>query len=234
MTTPTRSLEVRADVLEHTQHHWQQRRHAGAAGARPAASIALVREAGTPGTSVAREVGARLGWQVYDHELLERISQESGLRLNLLENIDERQKNWLTESVEAFEAVPAVSENTYVRHLVQTVLSLGTLGHCVIVGRGAAFILPLDRTLRVRLVGDLEHRIEGAAHRQGLTRAEAARWVEQKERERTRFVRDHFLKDSTDPHHFDLILNTSRWSIADCADVIVEAARRVEARLART
>jgi cytidylate kinase len=233
MTTPTHSLEVRADVLEHTQRHWQQRSRAGDAATATAASIALTREAGTPGTSVAREVGARLGWQVYDHELLERISQESGLRLSLLESIDERQKNWLTESFEAFGAVPAVSESTYVRHLVQAVLSLGALGHCVIVGRGAAFILPGDRTLRVRLVGELQDRIEGAARRQGLTRQAAARWVEEKERERTRFVRDHFLKDSADPNHYDLVLNTSRWSVADCADVIVEAVRRVEARLIR-
>src|SRR5438309_857102 len=127
MTTPTRSLEARADVLEHTQRHWQQRRQAGQAGAAPAASVALMREAGTPGTSLAREVGARLG----------------------------------------------------------------------------------------------------------LTRQAAARWVEQTERDRTRFVRDYFLKDPTDPHHYDLTLNTSRWSVPECADLIVEAVRRVEARLAR-
>ena len=30
----------------------------------------------TPGTSVAREVGHRLGWTVYDHELLERVATD--------------------------------------------------------------------------------------------------------------------------------------------------------------
>jgi cytidylate kinase len=232
MTTPTRSLEVRADVLEHTQQHWQQRQREAGAGAATAASVALMREAGVPGTSVAREVGARLGWQVYDRELLERIAQESGLRLSLLERIDERHKNWLTEHVEAFGSVPAVGENTYAAHLVRALLSLGALGHCVIVGRGSAFVMPGDRTVRVRLVGRLEDRVEATARRLGLSREDAARWVEQTERERARFVRDHFLKDPADPHQYDLILNTSRWSVAECADLIAEAARRLEARLA--
>jgi cytidylate kinase len=230
MTTPIRSLEVRAENLEHAQRHWLERGREQSTAPAPALSVALMREAGTPGTSVAREVGARLGWQVYDHELLERIAQESGLRLNLLQSVDERQKNWLQEYVEALGAVPVVNENTYARHLVQTVLSLGALGRCVIVGRGAAFILPGERTLRVRLVGLLDERIDGAARRQGMSRQDAARWVEETDRERTRFVRDHFLKDSADPHQYDLVLNSSHWSVPECAGLIVDAVRRLESR----
>jgi cytidylate kinase len=232
MKTPTRSLEVRADVLEHTQQHWQKRQRESGAAPAVAASVALKREAGVPGTSVAREVGARLGWQVYDRELLERISQESGLRLSLLERIDERNRSWLTEFLESLGAGSGVSEGTYVAHLVRTLLSLGALGHCVIVGRGAAFVMPGDRTLRVRLVGRLEDRVESAARRFGLSREDAPRWVEQTERERSSFVRDHFLKDPADPHHYDLVLNSSAWSVAECADLIADAARRLEARLA--
>ena len=231
MTTPIHSLERQAETLEHAQRHWQERSREQSAAPAAALSVALMREAGTPGTSVAREVGARLGWQVYDHELLERIAAESGLRLNLLESVDERHKSLLTEWVEALGAVPAVSENTFVRHLVQTVLSLAALGRCVIVGRGSAFILPGERTLRVRLVGLADDRIEGAARRLGLSRSEAARWVEQTERDRSRFVRDHFLKDQADPHHYDLVLNSSRWSVAECAGFIVDAVNRQESRL---
>jgi cytidylate kinase len=231
MTTPIRSLERRAETLEHAQRHWQERHREQGAAPTAALSVTLMREAGTPGTSVTQEVGARLGWQVYDHELLERIAAESGLRLKVLESVDERHKHWLTEAVEAFGAVPAVGENTYVHHLIQTVLSLAALGRCVIVGRGSAFILPGERTLRVRLVGLLDDRIEGAARRRGLSRDEAARWVEQTERDRSRFVRDHFLKDQADPHNYDLVLNSSRWSVPECAEFIVDAVRRLESRL---
>src|SRR5439155_13551970 len=94
----------RTETLEQAQRHWQERRREQSVAPAAALSVALMREAGTPGTSVAREVGAGLGWQVYDHELLERIAAENGLRLNLLESVDERHKSWLTECVEALGA----------------------------------------------------------------------------------------------------------------------------------
>ncbi|HYT88680.1 MAG TPA: cytidylate kinase-like family protein [Gemmataceae bacterium] len=228
MTKPTLPLERQVEALEGAQRHWQAQPRAGQRAT--AFTIALSREAGTPGTSVARALGARLGWPVYDHELLERIAQETGLRVNLLQSVDERQKGWLTEATEAFASLPKVSESGFVRHVIETVLSLGTHGRCVIVGRGSFYILPAATTLRVRLVGDLEDRITVAAARLGVSRKEAAQWVEQTERDRLRFIKDHFLKDAADPRHYDLVLSTSRWSVAESAELIVQALHLLEAR----
>ena len=38
------------------------------------------------------------------------------------------------------------------------------------------------------------------------------------DRQRQSFVKDHFLKDPADPHHYDLVLNTSTWSVSDCLE----------------
>src|SRR5262249_26531940 len=81
--------------------------------ARPV-TVALARQAGTPGTSVAHALGARLGWTVYDHELLDRIAQETGLRASLLESVDERHQSWLVECIEAFAQQPAITASYYV------------------------------------------------------------------------------------------------------------------------
>ena len=115
-----------------------------------ALTITISREAGASGTSVAAEVGARLGWPVYDNALLEEIAREMHLRTRLLESVDERRMSWLLQVAESFSQDAPVSENAYVRHLVETILSLGSHGACVIVGRGAAHILPAATTLRVR------------------------------------------------------------------------------------
>ena len=91
------------------------------------------------------------------------------------------------------------SESAYVHHLVETVLALGILGECVIVGRGAAFILPAATTLRrVRLVGPVRERITALSRKLGITEPEAARQVRTIDRERTDFVEDHFFKDPSD------------------------------------
>lgn len=227
MITISPMVERQVAALDRAQRHWQERHRDETLNRRAGITIGITREAGTPGTSVAREVGRKLDWPVYDHELVERIAQEMGLRSTLLGSVDERRQSWLLESMRAFSSEKFASEGGYVHHLVQTLLSLASHGNCVIVGRGAAQILPYETTLRVRLVAPLESRILATAQRLGLNHEQAARWVADTDRNRTLFVRDHFHKDPTVTSNYDLLLNASRWSVAACADFIVDAARRL-------
>ncbi|MGE5194589.1 MAG: AAA family ATPase [Deltaproteobacteria bacterium] len=188
-------------------------------------SIAISREAGTRGPAVARAVAERLGWKVYDQELLELVARDLHVRVKLLENVDERHVPWLQECVESFAAVPAVREGKYVRHLIETMLSLATQGKCVFVGRGSPFVLPPATTLRVRLVAPLDDRIAAVGHDQNLSRQDAVHFIETTDRERAQFVKLHFLRNSSDPRHYDLFLNTAQFSIAECTDLIVEGLR---------
>lgn len=236
MFTSTMLLDRCAESLEHRQQHWSQRQRELTVDSENqsrvhAATLAITREAGTPGTSVAREVGARLDWPVYDHELVDLIAKETGLRTSLLDSVDERHRPWLLECFETLGSARRLSESGYAVHVFETVVALGLQGHCVIVGRGAAHILPSFSTLRVRLVGLLEDRVTNAARQQNLSREEAARWVEETDRERSEFVKAHFFMDPADPRHYDLVLNTSRWSVAECADFIVRALHQLESRL---
>jgi cytidylate kinase len=137
----------------------------------------------------------------------------------------------MTTCVEALLSVPSVSEHAYSRHLLRTLFSLAAHGECVIVGRGAAHVLPTATTLCVRLIGALEDRIDTMRDKLGCSRDEAARWVARTDQERNAFIQNHFLKDPTDPHGYDLVLNTSRLSVAECAGFIVEALRLFQARL---
>src|SRR5262249_38614543 len=141
---------------------------------------------------------------------------------------------WLKETMEAFSSAPTFGEHAYVRHLVQTILSLGTHGHCVIVGRGAPQILPAQSTLRVGLVSPLEDRINAWTQRFAISHDEAARRVRETDRERRRFIQDHFRKDPTDLHQYDLILNTSRWSVAECEAFILDAHDRMREHISAT
>lgn len=225
-----------SEALMRAFSHWERsgaKSRGHLPGDQPRAySIAISRQTGARGNTIAREAGQQLGWLVYDHELLERIAQEMKVRVSLLESVDERRVNWLEEQVEAFAHVPYVSENAYCRHLVQTVLSLGLHGECIILGRGANFILPARTTLRVRLVAGLEDRIGVMAQEFGISSHEAARLVRETDRQRAAFIREHFHQDVADPLHYDLVLNTSRLTVAECARLVVSALRKDERRAA--
>jgi cytidylate kinase len=197
----------------------------------PPVSVAISRQAGSRGAEIAQAVGARLGWPVYDHELLTRIAQEKGLSARLLEHLDERCPGWLEEVIAGFSTRPSPTEGTYMKHLLELLVSLGHIGHCVIVGRGAGYVLPPATTVRVRVVAPRALRVAKTERRKGVSKAEAERWVDQTDADRLLFVKSHFNRDPFDPLNYDLILNSGQYGPDECARLIVEAARMREAQV---
>jgi cytidylate kinase len=191
--------------------------------------IAFARQAGTYARETAQEVARRLGWPLYDRELLETISRETGLHAQLLESVDEKRQPWLRHALEELMGVAHVSEHKYVRHLVKTVLALGAKGSCVILGRGAVRILPVETTLRVRLVAPREDRVKRYAREEGITAEEAVSRIDATDRERAEFLRLHFNTDANDPAEYDIVLNTARYDPGACATIICEALKQRQA-----
>lgn len=186
-------------------------------------AIAISRESGIHAGDVARAVGRRLDWPVWDRELVAAAAEQLHSRASDLTTLDETHVSWLQESLESLLDFHCVSQIAYVRQLVKIFERLAERGQCIVVGRGAAHFMPIDSTLRVRLVAPLEYRVAALVRTTGLNAAQAARKVEKIEREQTRFVKDHFHKDPADPANYDLILNVARLSIDDCTRQIIDA-----------
>ena len=197
---------------------------------RPPFRIAISREAGALGHTVAAEVGYRLGWPVYDREILDKIGEDMRRPSQHLQALDERPGSWLEEFLAGLSSQHSVSPDRYLKYLVGAVRGLGQIGRCVIVGRGANFILPAETTLRVRLVASAEDRARVIAQRLNLGPREAAAWAERAVRERGVFVRRAFHQDVADPRHYDLVLNMSRLSVDEAADVIIRVLQGFEGR----
>jgi cytidylate kinase len=195
----------------------------------PPFTVAVSREAGALGSTVAAEVGRRLNWPVYDKELLGPIAEKAGATPFDLEGLDERTMGWLEEVTTNLVRSSHVSPYGYLKHLIGTVRALGAQGHCLIVGRGASWVLPPETTLRVRLVAAMPDRVRAVAERQHLSPRNAEVWITQTDAERARFVKKNFGADPADPHQYDLVLNTSRLSVADCTEAILGTLHRLEA-----
>jgi cytidylate kinase len=221
------------EALVRANQHWQLRHQEEVAGsekaAAPAFTIALSREAGTYGAAIARAVADRLGWPVYDSELLKRTATDLGVHQALLSSMDEHHVSWLSEYLEGLSPHRGISQYAFMRRLLEILLSLAAQGNCVIVGRGATKVLPTATTLRVRIVAPREHRIEAVQHEHGISRGEATRRVEATDRERDEFVREHFGMDATDPRNYDLLLNAARFPIEQGAELIMSALDRLRA-----
>lgn len=235
MTIKTTS-ELLGEAVLRAKEHWRRPRPDEKAEeawlpSKPVAlayTITISRESGAGGAAIAREIGRLLDWPVYDRELLEGIAKQSGLRSELLQTLDEKRSNWLTEILEAVTGVSTMSGASYARHLNETILALASHGHCVIVGRGATQIVPPQMSLRVRFAAALEDRIERIGKRLGVAKAAAREHVRSNDAHREGFVKDYFHHNVGDPHDYDLVVNTSRFSVQQSSRLVVDALRQLE------
>ncbi len=228
-TTPERLGEA----FERARRHWRMKRaeplQLPAAAPATALTVAISRECGAGGEAVAQALGARLGWPVYDRELVEKIAEETGLRTELVESVDEKRSSWLLECLQSFGGEKTLGSSEFARRLTETLLALAAHGQSIIVGRGATVILPGETSLHVRLVAPLRVRIARVKEKLGLSEHEAERRIADSDAERNGFVRAHFHVDPTDVHLYDLVLNTGRLSPPECAELIAAAAQQLSA-----
>ena len=230
------SSELMGEAVLRAREHWRRPRPGEVFTVAPAQSksaileytITISRESGAGGSAVARELGRLLGWPVYDRELLECIADKAGLRAELLESLDEKRSHWVTEVVESFAGVATMSGANYARQVAETILALAAKGHSIIVGRGSTIIVPPKNSLRVRLVASLDDRTERVRKRLGISKIEAIKHVCANDTQREGFVKDYFHHTVGDAHNYDLIINTSRFSIEQAAQLIIDALNKCQ------
>jgi cytidylate kinase len=190
----------------------------------PRLSVAISREAGARGGTIGRRVARKLGWQVYDQELLEYMAQEPAARLGLLESLAPAAAAWVEARLQELPGEQDRDHHPSVVQLARVVLALGAQGEVVLIGRGAGCILPRASTLHVRIIAPLEERISYMSQWMRLTREEAAERVRLRDNRRAEFLLTHFHRQPGDVYQYDLIFNSSQLGEEVCAELIAQAA----------
>jgi cytidylate kinase len=188
-------------------------------------TVAVSREAGSRGGTITRRVGRKLGWQVYNQELLEYIAQEGAFRQGMADDVPPAAAAWAAERLQTLLREGRLSDHPSVLELARVILLLGAQGNVVVLGRGAGCILPAETTLHVRIVAPLDDRIAYLSQWMRLTLPESAEQVRMRDSRRAEFVQGHFHRQPGDPYQYDLLLNSSLLGEELCAEVIAHAAR---------
>ena len=94
----------------------------------------------------------------------------------------------------------------------------------IFAGRAAHLITRgLPGGVHVRLIASPETRIMRVAGLLRCSHADAARHIERNDQARSRFVRTNFQREISDPHLYDLVLNTDRVPAESCVRLIARA-----------
>ena len=188
-------------------------------------TVAVSREAGSRGSSIAQRAAEKLGWEVYTQEMLEYIAQEPTIRDELVANLSPAALHWVEEQLEALPAGGPCGGDPLVADMTKVILALAAPGEVILIGRGAGIILPRASTLHVRIIAPLEDRIAYMSQWQRLTRDEAAEQVDVRDRRRADYLRSTFRRDSADIYQFDLLLNSTFLGEELSAELLVQTAR---------
>jgi cytidylate kinase len=194
-------------------------------------NICISREAGAGGGTIGRLVGTRLGWKVYDHELLEAIAQRMEIPTDEARAYDELAPSVVQDWILPLREEHYAPQEAYLDHLAKLIEAIGRAGESIIVGRGAGFMLAREETLSVRVVAPLKARAARLAERMGLSVRTARRAARDLDRRRNHFDRTMYRVEPTDPHNYDLVLDSNSLGLEIAAEVIVRA---VESGLPRT
>ena len=216
-------------VIERQMRNWELGRQQAPGPARGAPAetvhhfVAVSRQLGSGGEAIARAVGQELGWQVYNREILDYMAEEDAVQRRIYALQDERHEGWLETIMNALTPERPFKRHDYFHKLARAILTIARNEHAVFVGRGAAFLLPADRGLRVRIISPLELCVANLAGREGLTMEEAEKRVRTAGRERHSFFRAHFVPEPWAADHYDLVLNMECLSPAAAQGVILAA-----------
>jgi cytidylate kinase len=188
--------------------------------------IALSRLPAAGAAELGKKVAELLGYGFFGIEIVDQIARELGVQRRLVAGLDERVSTVIERYVaDAFRTRP-ITETDYLRAVVRTVATLGERGRAVILGRGAPYILPAARSLRVLVVAPREVRVARVAREEGLPAREAEERVAQRDAERQRFLRLDFGVEPDDPTLYDLVVNTATLGIEASAALVIDALRK--------
>ena len=188
-------------------------------------SVAISRETGSRGGSIGKRVGRKLGWQVYNQEVMEYISQDGAIEYDAGADLTPAAAQWAEQRWQAVVRHCNLNAQPSVAALARIILTLGAQGEVVLIGRGAGTLLPQESTLNVRIVAAKDDRIAYVSQWLRMTPEEASEQVELRDRRRNAFVSTYFRGQTNDVHQFDLVLNSSLLGEDLCADLIVQAAK---------
>ena len=192
---------------------------------------------GSGGSEVAAIVAKTLGWALLDNAVVDAVAARMGMSVAEVQAREER----VPSLVERLTAAMAMGSQEWMspmaaakrptdeqlievtRHVVEEAIASGPL---VVVGRGTQEMLAeRDDTLHVFCYAPRKALIARTMQREGVSAEEAARLVDDTNKQRDQWVRLHWERDRRAHENFDLSVNTERLGIQGAADLVVDAAR---------
>jgi cytidylate kinase len=185
--------------------------------------ITIAREPGSGGAPIAKAVADKLGFELVDEQIIEKVAKSVRKRKEIIKQIDEKARTGIEDVIHSILNKDYVDEVKYTKELFRVILAYACKGNVVILGRGGNFVTPFARGLHVRITAPYKVRLQRAIDFEGLNEAQAKKIIGKVEKERKDFVKQYLKHNISKANSYDLTLNTTYFQVNEARDVIIEA-----------
>jgi len=200
--------------------------------------VTISRMFGSGGSEVAAELAHRLHWSVLDNAFVDRVAIGLHVTRAQVQAIEERRPTLAERIADAFAygsqemlsapldaPLPPTEERILqvTHHVIDEAVSRGPV---VLVGRGAqAWLANREDAVHVMCVANREACIARVVEREGISAADAARRIDDTNRQRESYVKRNWSREWREPSNYHLCVNTGLLGVATAVDVIESVVR---------
>jgi cytidylate kinase len=217
MKAKARSFE---EIIEEQVRRWQLARTEEKKKDERISVITISREAGSGGNILAKRLSDQLEFDLFYQEFIHNMAESTHVSVRLIETLDEKGASVLEEWISSIVDKRHLWPDQYLQHLMKIIGTIGKHGRAVIVGRGANFVLPLEKRLSVRVIAPLKKRLRNVSQEFSVSVDEAGPRVLKTDSDRKAFIKKYFNEDIRHPLNYDLIINTGTLSIDDAVNAV--------------
>lgn len=190
--------------------------------------ITISRQFGSGGRTVGRQLAERLNIPFYDRELVKQVAEETGFDTKFIEENGEFSPSKSIFSFAVSQGVPCMQNGLSVSDFIfcmqrQVILKLAEK-LCVIVGRGADYILrDRDDVFDVFIHASMENRADRIVRLYGESEKKPEQRLADKDKKRKIYYKHYTDREWGDAKNYDMCLDSGRIGIDKCVDLIIDA-----------
>ncbi len=170
------------------------------------------------GKELARDLSEKMGYPCLCREDLVEAATREGIQVGKLE--------MSTIKAGAFTERLARERDHYLAFSRAFICERALQGDLIYYGRTGHLLLPgVNHVLRVRVVQELEHRIQGIMEHMGLEREKALRYIRDVDEDRAHWVRSMYGISVEEPINYDVTINLQKISVGNAATALVSTAQ---------
>lgn len=190
----------------------------------------IARQYGSGGKTVGKMLAEELGITFYSEEILQMASDDSGIRIELFNQADEKLRNnpLFSSQTRIYngglitpDKGDFVSADNLFNYQAKIIKELAEKDSCVIVGRCADYVLK-DRkdVMSVYVHAPMDYCIARGMERNSMDEAEMEKFIIKTDKYRGNFYHYYTGRSWYDARNYDLCLDSSKLGFAKCVEAI--------------